>query len=40
MKQFYYLFLLITACGFAQLTPPANLQSYYSGVEDKYIMYI
>ena len=33
MKQFYYLFLLITAFGFAQLTPPANLQSYYNGVD-------
>jgi len=33
MKHIYFLFLLITALGFAQLTPPANLQSYYSGVD-------
>lgn len=34
MKQFYnFLFLLVTVSGFAQLTPPAELQTYYSGVD-------
>ena len=33
MKQFYYLFLLFTSVCFAQLTPPADLQSYYIGVD-------
>lgn len=33
MKHFYYLFLLITSVAYAQLTPPSNLQSYYSDVD-------
>lgn len=33
MKQFYYLLLLISSYAFAQITPPTNLQSYYSGVD-------
>ncbi|WP_055448426.1 endonuclease [Lacinutrix mariniflava] len=35
MKQFYLLVLtiLISAFGYAQLTPPADLQSYYSDVD-------
>ncbi|MFD0989611.1 endonuclease [Mariniflexile jejuense] len=33
MKHFYFLFLLTTYYTFAQLTPPANLQSYYNGVD-------
>ncbi|WAC03191.1 hypothetical protein N7U66_06275 [Lacinutrix neustonica] len=34
MKQHYALILLvITSLGYAQLTPPANLQAYYSGVD-------
>ena len=33
MKHFYFLFLLITSVAYAQLTPPSNLQSYYSGVD-------
>ena len=32
MKHIYLLFLFITSFVFAQLTPPSNLQSYYSGV--------
>ncbi|MBP0903330.1 endonuclease [Mariniflexile gromovii] len=31
MKQLYFLFF--TSIAFAQLTPPANLQSYYSGID-------
>ncbi|MCF7561356.1 endonuclease [Sabulilitoribacter multivorans] len=34
MKHFYSLFLLlITSVAFAQLTPPSELQAYYSGVD-------
>lgn len=33
MKQFYIFFLFITSICFAQLTPPVELQSYYSGVD-------
>lgn len=33
MKQLYLLFLFFTSVVLAQLTPPANLQSYYSGVD-------
>ncbi|KJD33319.1 hypothetical protein PK35_05525 [Tamlana nanhaiensis] len=33
MKHFYILFLLISSIAFAQLTPPANQQAYYSGVD-------
>lgn len=35
MKHFYtpFLFLLFSLLGFAQLTPPAELQDYYSGVD-------
>ncbi len=33
MKHIYLLSLLITSFAFAQLTPPAELQSYYSGVD-------
>lgn len=33
MKKLYIIFLLITSIGFAQLTPPVELQSYYSGVD-------
>ncbi len=33
MKQFYLLALLISAFSYAQLTPPTDLQAYYSGVD-------
>ena len=34
MKHFYSLFLLlITSVAFAQLTPPSEVQAYYSGVD-------
>ena len=34
MKQFYFIFfLLISSIGFAQLTPPAELQTYYQNVD-------
>ncbi|KJD33290.1 hypothetical protein PW52_14390 [Tamlana sedimentorum] len=33
MKHFYLLFILITSVSFAQLTPPTELQDYYSGVD-------
>ncbi len=33
MKHFYLSLFLVTTCSFAQLTPPPNLQSYYSGVD-------
>ncbi len=32
MKQSYIYFLLVTSVCFAQLKPPSNLQSYYTGV--------
>lgn len=33
MKHLYSLFFLISICSFGQLTPPAELQAYYSGVD-------
>jgi endonuclease I len=33
MKHIYFLFLLISTVSFAQLTPPANLQAYYTNVD-------
>lgn len=33
MKHIYFLFLFISTIGFAQLTPPAELEDYYSGVD-------
>jgi endonuclease I len=33
MKQLYILFLFLSSVALAQLTPPTNLQSYYSGVD-------
>jgi len=33
MKHSYFLFLLVTSLGFAQLTPPPELQDYYSSVD-------
>jgi endonuclease I len=33
MKHIYFLFLLLSTLSFAQLTPPSELQTYYSGVD-------
>lgn len=33
MKHLYFLFLLIASISYAQLTPPTNLQAYYTGVD-------
>ena len=33
MKHIYLVFLLVTSIGFAQLTPPASLQTYYTDVD-------
>jgi len=33
MKHIYLLFLILSTLSFAQLTPPVELQSYYSGVD-------
>ena len=33
MKYIYFLFLLVYTLGFSQLTPPPELQTYYSGVD-------
>ena len=33
MKHLYILFLLFSICSFGQLTPPLELQAYYSGVD-------
>ncbi|WP_405296436.1 endonuclease [Algibacter sp. Ld11] len=33
MKHFYLFFLFVTTLSFAQLAPPANLQSYYQDVD-------
>ncbi|WP_418602770.1 endonuclease [Hwangdonia sp.] len=33
MKHLYFLFFLIASISFAQLTPPANLQAYYTDVD-------
>ena len=33
MKHIYLVFLLVTSIGFAQLTPPASQQTYYTDVD-------
>jgi len=33
MKHIYLVFLLVTSIAFAQLTPPASQQTYYTDVD-------